>query len=240
MISRVNTEYTAKQNMLKEKILSAEQRELQATALKSSITAEINAKATSITKNFTAQLESEYEQTKKHLVDEYLFKKACIYTTTLGALLYGLFITILQACFSERFSNDFIIFLSKTWAVIEGIFQFGIDLASCAWTIRHIINCAYLDVIIAGLLTLVVFVCVVGFLYGCIAYGFYKIWQFYAAEFTDLTSLIVALMSAAVLVWFADSLSFVPWNMVVIWLTIHGIYLLIRMFASTSKKTGYY
>jgi uncharacterized protein YneF (UPF0154 family) len=91
-------------------------------------------------------------------------------------------------------------------------------------------------VIIAGLLATIVFILITSILYGLIAYGLFIVGKFYREEFFDLPSLIVALVSMAMLVWFADDLSFITWNLILIWFLIHSIYLLIRMMTTTSNS----
>jgi len=46
----------------------------------------------------------------------------------------------------------------------------------------------------------------------------------------------VALLSLAVLVWFADYLSFITWNLIVVFIIIHAVYVFFRMLLTSSNS----
>ena len=105
------------------------------------------------------------------------------------------------------------------------------------WIVKNMINIQILNVMIAVILMVLVFVLVNGLIYGLIGFIIHEAARFYHEEFWDLISGVIALISMSILVWFADALSWITWNLVLIWMLIHGGYIMIRMMISGSKRT---
>ena len=55
-------------------------------------------------------------------------------------------------------------------------------------------------------------------------------------HFADSLSVLVALLSLATLVWFADYLSFITWNLIVVFIIIHAVYIIIRMMITSPER----
>jgi VIT1/CCC1 family predicted Fe2+/Mn2+ transporter len=236
MIGAVRQEYAKKERILTSQLRVAKQRETESSDLISNYQSKIKEEAARQTATFKSRLQKEYDKRASSAEASYQSKTTAIYSLTLGALLYGFLATLLTACLSERFAKDFLTFLSAIGSAVSEIFTLAVEASAYTWTINEKIPYQFLNVIIAGLLATIVFILITSILYGLIAYGLFIVGKFYREEFFDLPSLIVALVSMAMLVWFADDLSFITWNLILIWFLIHGIYLLIRMMTTTSNS----
>ena len=96
-----------------------------------------------------------------------------------------------------------------------------------------------LGVLTAALLVILAFVLITGLIYGIVGFVVFETVRFYHTEFWDLASAVVALESLGILVWSADRLTWLTWNLVLVWLLIHSAYILIRMMISASKNSQY-
>ena len=83
--------------------------------------------------------------------------------------------------------------------------------------------------IVPVILAVLGFAAVFGIPLALIVFGIYKIIRFYKENFADSTSVLVALVTLALLVWFADSLTFIPLNLILVFLIVHAIYMVIRL-----------
>ena len=61
----------------------------------------------------------------------------------------------------------------------------------------------------------------------------------YHGEFWYLISGFVAFVCMGILVWFADMLTGITYNLFLVWMLIHRAYLLIRMMVTSSKGSRY-
>lgn len=59
-------------------------------------------------------------------------------------------------------------------------------------------------------------------------------WENMHNEKFDILSASHEDISLIVLTWFADKLEFLEWNLIIVWMLIHGLYLLIRMYLTQS------
>ena len=66
--------------------------------------------------------------------------------------------------------------------------------------------------------------------------GLYKFGAFYAVFFTDSRSVLVVLITLILIVWFADYLTFIPWNLIVVFIIIHAVYIIIRMMLTSPDR----
>ncbi len=66
--------------------------------------------------------------------------------------------------------------------------------------------------------------------------GLCKFGAFYAKFFADSWSVLVALISLSLIVWFADYLTFIPWNLIVVFIIIHAVYIIIRMMLTSPDR----
>lgn len=192
-----------------------------------------------VTAKARAAAEQEYRGKAAKAENEYREKRDAVYAVTMGSLLYGFFATILTACNSDRFVKDFSDFASFVWQMISGPVLLAIEACTATWKVKDMIPYQILNVIAAVILVVLVFALITGLIYGLIGFVVYETAKFYHQEFWDLISGIVALVSMGILVWFADTLSWITWNLVLVWLLIHGTYILVRMMVSGSKSSRY-
>lgn len=146
---------------------------------------------------------------------------------------------ILTACNSSRFIKDLSAFLDVMWQLVAGPVQLAVEACETTWTVKDMISYPVLDVTVAVILVVLVFAVITGLIYGLIGFVIYHTAKFYHEEFWDLLSGIVVLVSMGILVWFADTLTWITWNLILVWLLIHGAYVLIRMMMTSSKGSRY-
>ncbi len=66
--------------------------------------------------------------------------------------------------------------------------------------------------------------------------GLFKSGAFYAKFFADSWSVLIALISLILIVWFADYLTFIPWNLIVVLIITHAVYVIIRMILTSPDR----
>ena len=66
--------------------------------------------------------------------------------------------------------------------------------------------------------------------------GLYKFGAFYAEFFADSWSVLVTLITLILIVWFADYLTFIPWNLIVVLIITHAVYIIIRMILTSPDR----
>ena len=125
------------------------------------------------------------------------------------------------------------------WLFLSSVFNLAVTAASATWTLNEHIPYRIVAVIVAGALTAIVFALIAGAIYGTTIYIAYRICKFYKKYFWDLPSLVEALISMGILVWFADKLSGIKWNLVAVWLLIHLLYMIVRSVFAPPKKSYY-
>lgn len=166
-------------------------------------------------------------------------KTAAVYSLTCGALVYSFLATMLTACNSKRCISDITQFAVFLFKLLVTPMKFAFELGEAAWTVKDMIPYSDLDVIAAVLLIGILFLSVIYLAYGLSGYCIYRFCKFYYKEFTDIISGVFALVSMALLVWFADALKIITWNILAVWLILHGFYLIIRMYFTTNSSFGY-
>ena len=228
MVSIVKREYTAKEQELDSQIRQAARQERIARDMAASHKEKVAEEAQRISEKARASAEKEYKT-----------KRDAVYGVTMGSLLYGFFATILTACNSSRFIKDLSAFLDVMWQLVAGPVQLAVEACETTWTVEDMISYPVLDVTAAVILVVLVFAVITGLIYGLIGFVIYHTAKFYHEEFWDLLSGIVALVSMGILVWFADTLTWITWNLILVWLLIHGAYVLIRMMMTSSKGSRY-
>jgi cation transport ATPase len=247
MISAVKQEYSSKQAELQKSIDDAKAREFAAQCQINEESDRINelaeAKVSQTRQSLKKQYKDADEKQKRNnekvlhkLKKEYNGMKDRLAALTYGGILYGFFATILTGINSTRFSEDIIAVLAFIIEFISFLWGHASFAASEAWKLRNKIPYTIIDTIIPGLLAIVLFIVIFVGVLTLVCYCIYKVGEFYSQEFADSASVAVALISLAVLVWFADKLTFISWNLVVIFLIIHAVYLFIRMLTIPSKS----
>lgn len=181
---------------------------------------------------FEASIERQNEthKSKMHKLEKVYRKKTHIlYTLTYGSTFYGYLATAFTAVNSPRFSSDLIAVCGFSTNFFTALWKNALLLASEIWELNKEIPYDYIDVLIPGLLAVLGFVVIFGGVSGLICFGLYEAGKFYKENLTDEMGMMVTLVSLAFLVWFADTLTFISWNLVVIFLLIQMIYGLIHI-----------
>ena len=153
----------------------------------------------------------------------YRGKEFRLYALTFGGLLYGFLSTIFTAVNSSRFFDDIItagIFIGNCFS---SLWENAVILFSLAWSLNEKISIPVLNVIVPGLLAVLGFLAVFGCTLAATGFAVYLICWLYGVYIADRLSVAVALVTLAILVWFADTLTFIPWNLLAVFLISHAI-----------------
>lgn len=246
-ISAVKKEYQQKQAELQSSIDAANARERQAQKQIDEESARIDALAESKVSHTKSSLKRKYEEKAenqkdsherrmKKLESEYKSKTDRLYGLTFGGILYSFLATVFTGIKSPRFSEDILAVCKFIGDFFSTLWENASVLASAAWSLNEKIPYAVIDVIVPGLLAILVFLSIFLGVLALIGFGIYKVGKIYADFFADSLSVLVALISLAVLVWFADNLSFITWNLIVVFIIIHAVYVSIRMLLTSSNS----
>ena len=246
-ISAVKMEYQLKQSELQTSIDAAIARERQAQKQIDEESARIDALAESKFSRTKTSLKRKYEEiaeeqndSYKHrmkmLEREYKTQTERLYGLTFGGILYSFLATIFTAINSPRFSDDILDVCKFIGGFFSALWENASLPASAAWSLNEKIPFAVIDIIIPGLLAVLGFLAIFLGVLALVGFGLYKAGQFYADLFADSLSVLVALLSLALLVWFADYLSFITWNLIVVFIIIHAVYIIIRMMITSPER----
>ena len=246
-VSAVKMEYQLKQAELQTSIDAANARERKAKKLLDEESARIDALAeskfsrtkTSLKRKYEKIAEEQndsYEHRMKMLEREYKGQTDRLYGLTFGGSLYSFLATVLTAINSPRFSDDILSACKFIGDFFSVLWESASLLASSAWSLNEKIPYAVIDVIVPGVLAVLGFLAILLGVLALMGFGLYKACGFYADLFADSLSVLVALLSLAILVWFADYLSFITWNLIVVFIIIHAVYIIIRMMITSPER----
>ena len=246
-VSAVKSEYQLKQAELQASIDAANARERQAKTQLDEESARIDALAESKFSRTKTSLKRKYEEiaeeqndSYKHrmkmLEHEYKTQTERLYGLTFGGILYSFLATIFTAINSPRFSDDILDVCKFIGGFFSALWENASLPASAAWSLNEKIPFAVIDVIIPGLLAVLGFLAIFLGVLALVGFGLYKAGKFYTDHFADSLSVLVALLSLATLVWFADYLSFITWNLIVVFIIIHAVYIIIRMMITSPER----
>lgn len=245
-VSTVKREYEKKQAELQSSIDTANEREQQAQKQIDEESALINALAESKVSGTKASLKRKYEDNAakqeafhnrrmKKLESNYWRKAACLYILTFSGILYSSLVTVFTALNSPRFSADIFAACLFVGGFFSALLENASVIAVVAWSLHSKIPYTVIDTLVPGLLAILGFLSIFCGILILVGLGLYKIGKLYADFFADNLSILVALVSFAFLVWFADSLTFITWNLIVVFIIIHVIYVFIRMLLTSFK-----
>jgi|GEM_PF-5765358 len=158
---------------------------------------------------------------------DYEEKKGYLTAFAVFGIAYSCVATIFTATHSPRVIADIQAFLLFLWDGLGQLFEYAEMVWSAAWSLQEQIPFQVLNTVVPGLLAALGFLGLFSGVLALIAILQYVAGKFYHKTFADHTSLAVALVTAAALIWFGDDLS-IPINLVVVFALIHGGYLLIR------------
>lgn len=177
----------------------------------------------------TAKIKEEYKQKSEKIMEQYETKKAAIYGFLILMIVYGFLTTAYQAIRSERFWADFIefwktiaLYIYNRWLDFEVVME-------CVSSITADIPYAIVRVIVAIILLIIALLIMIAIFLLFPLTPVVIIGYLYKKCLWDLVSVGVAIMSFAFIVWIADHLNSVSWNLLLVWILIQAIYALIRV-----------
>ncbi len=228
-VSACKADYEEKESLLTEKEFKLEGKLRRADDLIEHREEYIESESDKRAAKITAKIKEEYKQKSEKIMEQYETKKAAIYGFLILMIVYGFLTTAYQAIRSERFWTDFIeswktiaLYIYNRWLDFEVVMEWVSSItADIPYAIVRV-TVAVILLIIALLIMIAIFllfpltpVVIIGYLYKkCL-------W--------DLVSVGVAIMSFAFIVWIADHLNSVSWNLLLVWILIQAIYALIRV-----------
>ena len=181
-------------------------------------------KAVEITKG----VRTEYERQSLKREEEYMIKRLSLDAGFVFWICYGVLTTLFRGVQSDRFMNDVTVFMNWIWNYICGRFAQIYELADSAWRINEDIPYPVIDVICGGFfagiifaILFVIFFVIPGGSIGLLTY-------LYISRIGDLLSASVALGSFAVIVYFADNMTAITWNLILIWFLVQCVYVITR------------
>lgn len=189
---------------------------------------EILIKATELTDAAVLEIQKELDVKVTSIKDEYEKKKYAIYDVTIAAIIYGFVVTILRLLSSERMRNDIAVIFKNIYTFCREVIEANSDIISDTWTLtNHQDNRAGWIILAVFIIILVIAIqlaIAVAVLCAALVFIF---WAHSDGKF-DFSMIITMLVSMILIVWFADILTFVGWNMIAIWFLIQVMLILGR------------
>ena len=173
-------------------------------------------------------MQKEYDAKVEKIKQEYDSKKYAIYAVTIGAIIYGFVVTVLKLLSSKRMRNDIFVIFKNIYTFFREAVEANFYIISDAWSLtNHQDNRA-------GWITLAVFliilVIVIQLAIAAVIAGAVLVFIFWAhsdGKF-DFPMVITMLVSMILIVWVADILTFIGWNLVIMWLIIQFTVIVVR------------
>lgn len=178
-------------------------------------------------------IKKEYEDKEKKIKAKYSAYK----TIMLGLILYGVFVTVLTAFYSEVFIKHFIDFFTTIWNGISYITNKIINLSLIVANLCKNIP----QNIIANILYWIVLVLLIGLIIFIIGYLILKIIQIIVKivknyELNDTILLIITLISFSLIVWFAEGITeIIPINLMFLFIIFQVFLNMLRIFYKCFK-----
>lgn len=192
-----------------------------------------------------ANLDAEAEQKAENLSEAkirgikgaYKTKTGAFFALCFGGLLYGVLVTVLTALRSEAFKSDFIEFFVTIGKGIAFLWGKLLWLSESAGNLCQAIPNDTAAMIIDVIVTVLVFLLVLGVVGGGILYGLILLIGWYSVHLADYISIAFFLIPFALLTFFADEISaFTGANILVLLLASHTLYGVIRMVIGAGKE----
>ncbi len=239
-VSAAKKEYEQKQAKLQKSIDAANDREQQAKKQIDEESSRINALAEAKIASTKSKLNQKYEEDAwkqksiherkiKALETEYKKKTGLFFSLLVVSVYYSIIATLFTAVNSPRFFADINDVCKLIGGFFSGLFTIASGLASAAWSLHDAIPYPVVNAIFPGILAALGFIIIFFGILALIGFGLYKVSRLYVKNFGDILSVTIALSSLVVLVWFADHLSFIKWNLILVFIIIHVIYVVIRL-----------
>ena len=184
---------------------------------------------------------ADYDRAWKHLNGEFKAKTMAFEGVFAGFVAYALLITVFMAIRTQSFVNDVVIFFQAIWEgildVLNGILYIGKQVATLSERISNTTASAVLHwVLLIGMIVILVV--------GIIAVVWFTvkwIYSIYKKYCWDGISVMVAIMSAAMVISFGDWMKqFLSINQVVLLILLQGIYTIIRWYVQECMENRGY
>lgn len=220
MVLSVKEEYSQKESELAQTQAAADQAKRDAEALRSRQNELIKEKAAQV-----------YSTRKAALEREYRAKTGSYQGFLLGCLLYGLLTTVFTAVRSERFVADFKAFFVGLWSGVCWLARAVLQLGQAAAELGDKIQNLTAAVVVHWLLLVVVVGGIGAAVLGGLLWGVKKLLDFYKENYADTQSLVVFIISLAVVVFFAEPIrEYIPLNLLLLLLMVHIAYMGVRWY----------
>ncbi len=226
MISLAKEDYHQKEINIEKRLAEAENLKNQASKIQKQYDRAIAWKAKKLT-----------EQTRGACQREYKQKINAVYGLTTSALIYSVFVTVLTGINSARFSRDLADAFQYGITILKLPFAIAVKSSKSVYRIKNMIQHANIS-IIAVLLTALTFVSVAAVGYGLMYLIARRSVQFYHEKVQDIVSMTVALVSMAPLVQFADRITWLRINLILVWVIINALYFLLRLIIHHNNKNA--
>jgi hypothetical protein len=184
---------------------------------------------------------ADYDRAWKHLNGEFKAKTMAFEGVFAGFVAYALLITVFMAIRTQSFVNDVVIFFQAIWEgildVLNGILYIGKQVATLSERISNTTASAVLHwVLLIGMIVILVS--------GIIAVVWFAVkWisSIYKKYCWDEISVMVAIISVALVIFFGDRMKqFLSINQVVLLILLQGIYTIIRWYVQgCMENRGY-
>ena len=231
MISSVKEDYDRKERQLAQTQAAADQAKVEAEATRSHQAELVKEKAAQAYRSRKEALEREYQG------------KILLYQSFLvGCLLYGLLITVFTAAGSPRFVADFVEFFTGLWAGVCWLSGAIWELGQTAAGLGDKIPQPVAAVMVHWLLLILV----VGGIAVAVGVGLFWgikiLLDFYKEDYADIGSLAAALITLAVVVFFAEPIrDIIPINLILLLILVHAAYIGVWWYVTGWKRArGYY
>ena len=217
-LSTYGTEYIEKKNQAIDLIIHLKEEESVLKERELNIDNEILIKATELTDAAELEMKKEYAIKAASIKDEYEQKKNAIYAVTLAAIIYGFVETLLKLLSSGRMRNDIAVIVKNIYTFFREVVEANSGIISDAWSLtKHQDNRAgwIILVVLIIVLVLAIQLAIAAAVSGAVIVFIF--WAYSDGKF-DFPMVITMLVSMILIVWVADRLTFVGWNLVVVWI----------------------
>ena len=232
-LSTYGTELIDKKNQAVDLIIHLKEEESAFKERELNMDNEILIKATELTDAAELEMKKEYEIKVASIKDEYEKKKSAIYDVTIAAIIYGFVVTMLKLLSSVRMRGDISRCFRNMYLFITGMWDINMVMIENIWKmtshqdkrIAWFALAVFLTIIVIGLQVAIA---------GAVIAGIYVFlrWAYNDYKF-DFPMAIVMLVTMIMIVWFADKLRFISWNLIIVWIIIQFVVIMARAVAES-------
>ena len=235
-VGNAEFECQKKKKELEEKIEMAQRQEKAAWELEAKLDEKITEESERISRSERKRLQKDYENKQKHLKTKYKSMVVNHEILLNGSLLYGILCSLLYAVRSKTLVSDFKAFFIGIGGILLKLIKNCENGANSVAKISDKIqNAIVQDIVYWVIWIVVVVVIVLGIGYGLYWTGRkYILW--YKKKYMDYISVMVALISMAITIFFAKEIkAILPINLIFLNLIIHLLYSILRNYVVSEK-----